>query len=274
MREELPPRRPARPTPPAAGHASAGSLALKNASQNLIAREAAQFATTHWSVVLTAARPSAPGAREALEQLCRTYWYPLYAYIRRRGYGMHDAQDLTQGFLEHLLERNALESIAQEKGRFRSFLLAALNYFLTDQRRHEQAQKRGGGCEFVPINAIHAEERYQFEPVDDRSPEKIFERRWALTVLAEVLTKLEREYDHGGKNALFSELHGFLVGEKTGETYAAAAARLGVNQGAVKMAVLRLRRRYRELFRETIAQTVAHPAEVEEELRHLIAAIG
>lgn len=248
-------------------------MALKNDNHNSSPSRAAQFATTHWSVVLAAGQRS-PSARDALEQLCRSYWYPLYAYIRRRGHSKHDAQDLIQSFLEHLLERHAFERVAREKGRFRSFLLASLNYFLAGQFKRANAQKRGGGREFVSIDARDAEQRYQFEPADERSPEKIFERRWALTVLAEVLSLLEQEYAEAGKQSLFTELEVFLAGDNAGETYAAAAGRLGVTEGAVKMAVLRMRQRYRELFRKTIARTVADPAEVEEELKYLIAVIG
>lgn len=233
----------------------------------------AAFTTTHWSVVLAAGHTDIPQAADALERLCRTYWYPLYAYVRHRGHSEHDARDLTQAFFLHLFERHALSRVAPDKGRFRSFLLASLNYFLADQRDRALAQKRGGDRQFVFIDAQDAEERYRFEPIDERNPEKIFERRWALTVLAEVLARLERDYAAAGKQSLFNNLQVFLSGAMAGETYAAMASRLGITEGAIKMSVLRLRQRYRELFRETIAHTVADPAEVEDELRHLIAVI-
>ena len=235
---------------------------------------AAQFATTHWSVVLAAREPDAPQAAAALEKLCRTYWYPLYAYLRRRGCGEHDAQDLTQGFFAHLFERDWLQSVGREKGRFRSFLLAALNYFLADQRDRASAQKRGGGRQVISFDAHEAEERYKLEPVDESSPDKLFERRWAVTLLDQVLARLAQEFSDAGKLELFNRLKPFLV-EGTGEkTYAETAREGGMSEEALKKAVQRMRRRYHQLFREEIAQTVASPEEVEEELRHLCAVLG
>src|SRR6266487_3606715 len=232
------------------------------------------FATTHWSVVLAARATDAPQAAAALEKLCRTYWYPLYAYLRRRGYGEHDAQDLTQGFFAHLFERDWLHGVAKEKGRFRSFLLASLNYFLADQRDRANAQKRGGGRPIISFDAHEAEERYRLEPMDERSPDKLFERRWAMTLLDQVLARLAQEFSDAGKRELFNRLQPFLV-EGTGErTYAESARAVGMSEEALKKAVQRMRRRYHELFREEIAQTVASPEEVEEELRHLCAVLG
>ncbi len=232
------------------------------------------FATTHWSVVLAARETDAPQAAAALEKLCRTYWYPLYAYLRRRGYGEHDAQDLTQGFFAHLFERDWLQRVAREKGRFRSFLLASLNYFLADQRDRASAQKRGGGRPIISFDAHEAEERYRLEPVDERSPDKLFERRWAMTLLDQVLARLAQEFSAAGKRDLFNRLQPFLV-EGTGEkTYAEIAHASGMTEEALKKAVQRMRRRYHQLFREEIAQTVAGPDEVEEELRHLCAVLG
>ena len=238
------------------------------------AAAAAQFTTTHWSVVLAARAPDAPQAAAALAKLCRTYWYPLYAYLRRRGYGEHDAEDFTQGFFAHLFERDWLQSVAREKGRFRSFLLASLNYFLADQRDRAQAQKRGGGQPNISFDAHDAEERYRLEPVDERSPDKLFERRWAMALLDQVLTRLAQEFSDAGKLELFNRLQPFLV-EGTGETTYAETARVGgLSEEALKKAVQRMRRRYHQLFREEIAQTVVSPAEVEEELRHLCAVLS
>ena len=233
----------------------------------------AQFTTTHWSVVLAARATDAPQAAAALEKLCRTYWYPLYAYLRRRGYGEHDAQDMTQGFFAHLLERDWLQGVAREKGRFRSFLLAALNYFLADQRDRATAQKRGGGQPVISFDAHEAEERYRLEPVDERSPDKLFEQRWAMALLDQVLARLAQEFSDAGKLELFNQLQPFLV-EGTGEKTYAETAREGMTEEALKKAVQRMRRRYHQLFREEIAQTVASPEEVEEELRHLCAVLG
>jgi DNA-directed RNA polymerase specialized sigma24 family protein len=232
------------------------------------------FATTHWSVVLAAQNVDPPRAREALERLCRTYWYPLYAYLRRRGYGEHDAQDLTQGFFAHLFQRDWMQSVAREKGRFRSFLLASLNYFLADQRDRAMARKRGGGREVISLDAQQAEERYRLEPADERSPDKLFERRWAMTLLDQVLARLAQEFSDAGKSELFNRLRPFLVEGAGEKTYAETAREGGTTEEALKKAVQRMRRRYHQLFREEIAQTVASPDEVEEELRHLCAVLS
>ncbi len=228
------------------------------------------FATTHWSVVLTAGHDSAPGAREALETLCRTYWYPLYAYIRRRGYGEQDAQDLTQGFFARLVEKNYLEAVGRQKGKFRSFLLAALNHFLSDEWDRARAEKRGGGQTFISLDDHTAEERYRLEPVDRMDAEKIYERRWALTLLEQVLRQLEAEFAATGKRPLFEQLKVFLLDEKGVGSYAESAARLEMTEVALRVAVHRLRQRYGELFRDEIAHTVARPDEIEEEVRHLL----
>jgi RNA polymerase sigma-70 factor (ECF subfamily) len=234
----------------------------------------ASFATTHWSVVLAAGQGADAEASAALEQLCRTYWYPLYAYVRRRGHGHEDAQDLTQAFLLQLLERKSFSRVDRERGRFRSFLLAGLNYFLADHHDRVTAQKRGGGQRALLFDAQAAEERYRLEPVDDRSPDKLFERHWALTLLDQVLARLEQEFREADKAGLFQRLRVFLVAGTREETYAKAAAELGMSEEAVKKAVHRMRHRYYELFREEIAHTVADAAEVEEELRHLCAVMA
>jgi RNA polymerase sigma-70 factor (ECF subfamily) len=232
------------------------------------------FATTHWSVVLAAAQENSPLAKQALEQLCRSYWYPLYAYVRRRGYDVPDALDLTQAFFVHLLERGFPKGAARQRGKFRSFLLTALKYFLADEWDKLRAEKRGGGRTPVSLDAQDAEERYRLEPVDRMDAEKIFERRWATTLLNRVLERLQEEFAQAGKARVFEQLQPYLLGEKSAVTYAEVGAKLEMTEGAVKVAVHRMRQRYRELFREEIAHTVAEPGEVEDEMRHLFAAIS
>ncbi len=232
------------------------------------------FATTNWTVVLSAKGSTAPGQAAALEQLCQTYWYPLYAYVRRRGYSHEDAQDLIQGFFAQLLDRRSFGRVSPDKGKFRSFLLASLGYFLADDRDRNRARKRGGGQPIISIEAQEAEDRYRLEPVEQNTPEKLFERRWALAILEHVLKRLEMEYAASGKSALFQELQPFLLGDKSHGTYQESAVKLGSTEGAIKMAVSRLRQRYRELFREIIAQTVADPSEIEEEFSHLFSVIA
>jgi len=232
------------------------------------------FVTTHWSVVLAAGQSDSPQAAHALETLCGAYWYPLYAYVRRRVHGHEDAQDLTQAFLLRLLERKSFARVDRDKGRFRSFLLAGLNYFLSDARDHVSAQKRGGGQRNLPFDAQTAEQRYRLEPVDDLSPDRLFERQWALTLLDQVLASLEKEYCETGKAGLFQQLRGFLVAGQGEPTYAQVATELGLTGEAVKKAVHRMRHRYYALFREAIAQTVADPEEVADEMRHLCAVMA
>ncbi len=232
------------------------------------------FVTTHWSVVLTAGASDTTCARAALENLCQTYWYPLYAYVRRRGHSPEDAQDLTQAFFARLLERNWVGQADRQKGRFRSFLLSALNHFLADEWDKARAQKRGGGVAPLPLEFDAAETRYSHEPADNVTPEHNYERRWALTLLDEVLRRLRSDYEQEGKTELFAALHPCLVGDRSAQPYAELAAKLGVAEGTVKAAVHRLRRRYRQLLRDEIGQTVAEPGEVDEELRHLFAVLA
>ncbi len=227
------------------------------------------FTTTHWSVVLTASDTSAPGAQDALEKLCRTYWYPLYAYVRREGYSPEDAQDLTQSFFERFLEKRYLDDVSREKGKFRSFLLVAIKHVLSDERRHQQRQKRGGGKRLTSLDERALEDCYRLEPADELDPEKLFERRWALTLLEQVLTRLAAEYAAAGKAQLFGQLQVFLLGEKKSATYAQVAQGLNMSEGAVKVAVHRLRQRYGELFRTEIAHTVATRDDIDDEIRHL-----
>jgi RNA polymerase sigma-70 factor (ECF subfamily) len=227
------------------------------------------FHTTHWSVVLAARQADAPGARQALEQLCRVYWYPLYAYLRRAGWAEPDAQDLTQGFFAHLLEHQTLDRVAREKGRFRSFLLASLKYYAAGERARARRQKRGVGQTLISLDAVSGEERYRLESRDERTPEQLFERRWAMELLDRTLARLGREHADGDRAELFAALQPFLAAKEGGESYAAVAARFGRTEDAVKKTVQRMRRRYQELFREEIAQTVSAPDEIEDELRHL-----
>jgi RNA polymerase sigma-70 factor (ECF subfamily) len=231
------------------------------------------FATTHWSVVLAAGDGGAPEAAAALEQLCHTYWYPLYTYVRRRGYGHEDAQDFTQGFLAQLLVRNSLARTDRAKGPFRSFLLGGMNYFLANEVARQRAKKRGAGQSFVFLDAQSAEQRYRLEPIEPRDPEKLFERRWALTLLDRVLERLEAELRGSGKTLLFERLRDFLLGDR-GSSYEKVASELGMSEGAVKVAVHRMRRRYRELFLEEVAQTVVDPTEADDEMRRVFAAVS
>jgi len=232
------------------------------------------FATTHWSVVLCAGQAERAQARDALETLCRTYWYPLYAYLRRDGRTPEDAEDLTQGFFARLLEKNYLARVAQEKGRFRSFLLGALKHFICDEHDKAKAQKRGGGVEIVSLDATTAEERYRLEPLDEQSADKIFERRWAMTVLEQAASRLHASYSTEGKTALYEELQVFLSGDKDAPAYAAIAARLGLRESAAKSAIHRLRQRQRDFIREEVAQTVSTVAEIDDEIRYLISVLG
>jgi RNA polymerase sigma-70 factor (ECF subfamily) len=233
-----------------------------------------RFRTTHWSVVLAARDQHSPQAQQALAELCRTYWYPLYAYIRRRGNTPPDAEDLTQGFFERLLAKDYLGDITPGRGRFRSFLLTALKHFLANEWDRAQTRKRGGREVIVSLDDQDAEQRYRFEPVEDVTPETLFEQRWALTVLEHVLARLRAEFVAGEKAGLFDQLKGFLSADQPDCSYAEIAARLGMQPGTVRVAVHRLRRRYGELLRAEIAETVHDPGAVEDEVRHLIAALA
>jgi RNA polymerase sigma-70 factor (ECF subfamily) len=232
-----------------------------------------KFATTHWSVVLAAAGGS-DAAKAAMEKLCLGYWSPLYAFLRREGRSPHDAEDLTQAFIARVLEKNYLGQVDPQKGKFRSFLLASLKHFLADERDRANAAKRGGGQVHVSLDAVSAEHGYQAELADERSPEVLFERRWALTLLATVRARLREEYAAAGKAQRFAVLERFLPGEKTAVTYAEAAQSLGVAEGTVKYDVHVLKQRYRELLVAEISRTVSAPEEVEEELRYLIAVVS
>lgn len=235
------------------------------------AKGSALFTTTHWSVVLAAGEKETPESAAALELLCRSYWYPLYVYVRRQGYGPEDAQDLTQEFFAHLLGRDFLRGLTPQNGKFRSFLLVSMRHFLADAWDKARTQKRGGDQRPFALDGQQAEGRYQLESVEPANAETLYERQWGLTLLNHVLDRLQQEFASAGKQALFDALRPRMVGDKAGGTYASLATRLGMTEGAVKVAVFRLRRRFQELFREEIARTVAHPAEVESEVQHLLA---
>jgi RNA polymerase sigma factor (sigma-70 family) len=232
------------------------------------------FATTHWSVVLAARQGDCLQAGPALEKLCRTYWYPLYAYVRRRGYGVEDAQDGTQSFFTRLLERDVLARASPDRGRFRSFLLTTLKNFLADERDRAGAQKRGAGQPLVSLEALDGEVRYALEPADEMSPDKLFERRWATTVLEQAWASLEAEYVAEGKADLFRELRRFNSAQESAPGYAEVAGKLGLPENTVKSLVLRMRRRYRALLRSEIGHTVSDPSEIDEEIRYLLRVLG
>lgn len=208
-----------------------------------------------------------------MAELCRVYWYPLYAYIRRRGYDTHQSEDLTQAFFLQLLDKNYLADVDRRRGKFRAFLLASLKHFLANEWDRSQAQKRGGQQVIIPLDALDAETRYRLEPSHDMTPEKLFERQWALTVLERVLARLQAEFAAEGKQAAFDGLKPFLTGSRHTGGHAQAAAELGMTPGAVKVAVHRLRRRYRKILWDEIAQTVADPEEIDDEIRHLLACL-
>lgn len=232
------------------------------------------FATTRWTVVLSAGHQSSPRAAQALDELCRTYWYPLYAYVRHQGHSKEDAEDLTQAFFARFLEKNYLEGLRSEKGRFRAFLLAALKHFLANEWDKSRRQKRGGGTAPLSLDWQDADTRYHIEPADQLSPDKLYDRAWAVTLLERVIVRLRDESAADGKAKLFEHLKPFLMVGKSAIPYAQAAAGLGMAEGAMRVVVHRLRRRYRELLREEIAQTLSDPAQVAEELRALFSAFA
>ena len=229
----------------------------------------AAFTTTHWSVVLQAQGDS-PAAEEALEKLCRTYWWPLYGFVRRQGYSPEEAQDLTQGFFALLLERKDFDAVRREKGRLRSYLVTSLKNFLAKAKRRELAVKRGQGRALVPLDELLARERADLEPADTLNAERIYERRWALTLLEQVLARLEEEDRVAGNATLFEKLKQTLTDEADHSSHAEIAQAMSMTENAVKQASYRLRQRYRLLLREEIAHTVAVPGDVEDELRHFI----
>jgi RNA polymerase sigma factor (sigma-70 family) len=233
------------------------------------------FVTTHWSVVLLAGQQTKePEACEAFARVYLDYWYPLYAYVRRRGHTPTNAEDITQDFFVHLLAKKSLQGLEQTGGRFRSFLLRSVDNFLANEWDRRQAQKRGSGQANLSLNAADGEARYAHAVSDRDTPETLFERQWALTLLSKVLEQLRKECEATGKTGLFEDLRLHLQGDRQGPPYAEIAARQGMTEGAVKVTVHRLRQRYVELLRGEIARTVSRPEEVDEELRHLVALVG
>lgn len=232
------------------------------------------FATTHWSVVLAASRDSSADAQEPLEKLCRTYWPPLYAFVRRQGHDEQDAQDLTQEFFARLLGKKSLRSVNPDKGKFRSFLLASMKHFLANEWDRKNRLKRGGGTVTISLDDESAESSYLAATAHELTPEKVYDRRWAQTVVEQVLTRLRREFGTGEKASRFEALKGCLLVEPDAVSYAELAGKLQLTEAGVRSAVFRLRHRFREVFRNEIAHTVATVEDIDEEIRHLLAALG
>lgn len=245
----------------------------ENESAGSPEKEASTFATTHWSVVLSAGQDDFTGAAAALEELCRKYWYPLYAFVRRRGSDQHEAEDLTQAFFAFLLENETLKKVNRQRGKFRSFLLAAFTNFLNNEWDRQQTLKRGGHRLIVSLDEMAAEEKYLGEPADSVTPERLFERRWAQTLLEDVLNRLRQEYIAEEKSHLFSTLESGLTGELDNKAYSSWSVTLGMSQGAVRVAMHRMRRRFGQLLREEIALTVTAPWEVDDEICQLFSAL-
>ena len=242
------------------------------ASQPSVEAGGNAFVTTHWSVVL-AAQDRSPAAEAALEKLCRAYWPPIYSFVRREGRSVEDAQDLTQSFFARFLERRDFAAVRKEKGRLRSYLLVSLKHFLVNERQRAMSIKRGQGRPLVSIDELMTRERSDPEPADILTADRIYERRWALTVLDQVLERLDQEYKNAGHGRLFEHFKKLLADEPDGLSQAKIATELGMTENAVKQAYHRFRQRYRELLREEIAHTVAAPRDIEDELRHLIATL-
>ena len=232
----------------------------------------AAFTTTHWSVVLEAQGPT-PAAQAALEKLCRTYWRPIYAFVRRQGTDSEEAKDLTQGFFALLLERRDLNQVRKEKGRLRSYLLTSLKHFLSNERNRAMAIKRGEGQRLIPLDQFHQGERFDFEPADTSTADQIYERRWAWALMDQVMTRLEDEYRTAGKVVLFARLKALLTDELEHPSQGQIADELAMTENAVNQAFHRLRERYRQMLREEVAHTVMAPGDIEDELRHLIAVL-
>jgi RNA polymerase sigma factor (sigma-70 family) len=248
-------------------------LSSEQSPQTTTAR-ADVFATTHWTVVLAASGSGSPQADLALEELCRTYWYPLYVYVRRQTPTREDAEDLTQAFFARFLEKNYLTGLNSERGRFRAFLLAALKHFLANEWDRAKRQKRGGGVTMVPLDWQDADTRYHIDPPDNLSPDKLFDRAWAVTVLERVLARLRGESAAEGKTEMFAQLKPFLMVGKSAIPYAEVAQKLKLTEGTARVTVHRLRGRYRELLRDEVRQTISDPAQFEEEMRTLLSAFA
>jgi RNA polymerase sigma factor (sigma-70 family) len=243
--------------------------------QSSLAGGVNRFQTTRWSMVLVSAQSQAPGYQEALADLCKLYWYPLYAFIRHRSYSSEDAKDLVQGFFLHLIEYKTLSRVDRAKGKFRSFLLASLQNFLLNEMDRARCLKRGGKAEFVYIDLEEAEDRYRFEPVEELTPEKIFDARWAMALLGEAMNRLGREYVAQGKESAFQALRAFLdpINTKRLPSYEEVAGQLEVSVGSLKMQIHRLRKQYAATIREEISRTVSDPADVDTETHELCEAL-
>ncbi len=233
-------------------------------------RSSVQFASTHWSTVLTAGNRASPGSREALERLCRAYWFPLYAFVRRQGRSPADSEDLIQGFLLYLLERQVIDKARPELGRFRSFLLGCLKNYLAQQQDVARARKRGGDRQFIPLDTAEAERRLSAESDHQATPETLYDQKWGMAVLAQALQSVEGDYSRSGQARVFQELRPFLQGDSERLGYREAADALGLAEPAVRMAVTRLRRRYRDALRQAVAETLSDPKDIDDELRYLV----
>jgi len=244
------------------------------AEQTPAQARAESFLTTQWSLVLSAGRGSSESSAHALEELCGSYWFPLYAFVRRQGHSPEDAQDLIQEFFARFLSRGSFALADPERGRFRSFLLTSLKRFLTEEWRRANRQKRGGSQVHVPFSTEDSEGRYETEPPDDLSPDRLYDRRWAEALIERVLGRLRTDYESTGRSAVYLELQQFLWGRQAEVSYATIAAQLGMNEGGVKVAVHRLRQRFRDLLRQEVANTVEQTSEVDDELRHLLSVFG
>lgn len=231
------------------------------------------FATTQWSVVIAAGQDSSPGSREALAALCKTYWAPLYAYVRRRVPDVNEAQDLTQAFFAELLDKNYVGQAEQQRGQFRAFLITAFKHFLSKEWEKRKAQKRGGGKAPIPLDFRSVDSSIRIEPSGGLTAEQLYDREWAITLLGRIMETLEAEFQKSGKADQFRELKGFLIGDRSGRTYAEAAQRLQMSEDAARKAASRMRQRYRQLLREEIAETVSGPEEVDTEIGKLFASL-
>jgi RNA polymerase sigma-70 factor (ECF subfamily) len=245
-------------------------MASNQSEDESAGRTAAQFATTRWSTVLAAGDSASPDSREALEKLCRSYWFLLYAFVRRQGQPPEDAKDLVQGFLLYLLERHVIDKARPELGRFRSFLLGCLKNYLAQQRDQSRAEKRGGDRQLIPLDAAEAERRLRTEPAHEVTPDTLFDQKWGVAVLAQALKAVETDYSRSGQAKVFQRLHPFLQGDCARLAYREAAEGLGMAEPAVRMAVTRLRRRYRDALRQVVAETFSDPKDIDAELRYLI----
>ena len=245
-----------------------------NTDTNSTPADTRRFATTRWSVVLAAGKNSSANQKQALETLCQRYWFPLYAFLRRRGYDTHQAEDFTQAFFAHLLEKHDLRAADPQYGKFRSFLLIRLKYFLSDERDRTQAKKRGGGRKILSLSFQDAEGQYVLEPADPLSPEMLFEKSWALTVLDRTMDRLEAEMAKKNRQKLFEHLKVYLTAEKEDIPYQDMATKLHRTEGSIRVAVHRLRRQYRKLLRDEIAQTVDGEDQIDEEMGSLFAALA